>query len=100
MAAIGEDGVASAAKGSPLYDKYGETIDRESAYEMLTTKIALAPVPSTPPQRPAEVSRPERDEPGVVEQILSSPVTRSFLRSLASSAGREITRGLFGTRRR
>jgi hypothetical protein len=100
MAAIGEDAVASAAKGSPLYSKYGETVDRESAYEKLTAKIAEAPAPPAPPRRPIEVSRPERDEPGVVEQILSSPVAKSFLRSLASSAGREITRGLFGTRRR
>lgn len=36
----------------------------------------------------------------MVEQILSNPAVKSFLRSAGSAAGREITRGLFCTRRR
>ena len=32
--------------------------------------------------------------------VLGSPVVKSFLRSAASALGREITRGMFGTRRR
>jgi hypothetical protein len=36
----------------------------------------------------------------VVAEVLGSPVVKSFLRSAASALGREITRGLFGTRRR
>jgi uncharacterized protein len=99
MAAIGEDAVAVAAKGSPLFAKYGTTVDRESAYERLTTRIADAPPP--PPDAPeAPVGRTERAEPGFVEKAFASPVVRSFLRSAASALGREITRGLFGTRRR
>jgi hypothetical protein len=31
---------------------------------------------------------------------MSNPAVKSFMRSAASSLGREITRGLFGTRRR
>jgi hypothetical protein len=42
----------------------------------------------------------EREEPGALEQIMSNPAVKSFMRSAASSLGREITRGLFGTRRR
>ena len=45
-----------------------------------------------------------RDEPadddGLVTKVLGSAAFRSFARSAASSLGREITRGLFGTRRR
>jgi DNA helicase HerA-like ATPase len=97
MAAIGADAVTAAAKASPLYVKYGETVDRESAYEKLTAKIA-APAPA--PAAPAPEPERRREEPGMVAEVLGSPVVKSFLRSAASALGREITRGLFGTRRR
>lgn len=103
MAAIGEQAVTEAAKASPLYGKYGVTIDRESAYEKLTAKIAEAAPPPAPEAAPApepERRREEREEPGMVTQILNSPAAKSFMRSMATQLGREITRGLFGTRRR
>lgn len=55
-----------------------------------------APESVTPQEKPQE----EKAAPGVVEQITGNPAVRSFFRSAASAAGREITRGLFGTRRR
>jgi hypothetical protein len=94
MAAIGEPAVTEAAKGSVLFPKYGRTVDRESAYEKLTAKMA-EPAPPEPERR-----RAEKEEPGMIAEVLGSPVVKSFLRSAASSLGREITRGLFGTRRR
>ncbi len=51
MAAIGEDAVTAAAKASPLFPRYGETVDRESAYEQLTAKIAEPPPPDAAPPR-------------------------------------------------
>jgi hypothetical protein len=42
----------------------------------------------------------EKEEPGVISEVLGSPAVKSFLRSMATQAGREITRSLFGTRRR
>ena len=44
--------------------------------------------------------RQEREEPGMIAEVLGSPVVKSFLRSMGTQLGREITRGLFGTRRR
>jgi uncharacterized protein len=104
MAAIGPDAVSVAAKASPLYDRYGQTIDRESAYERLTAKIAEPPPPA-PDQEPRREPEPprqraEREEPGMVAEVLGSPAVKSFLRSAASALGRELTRGIFGTRRR
>ncbi|TQM09724.1 helicase HerA-like domain-containing protein [Pseudonocardia kunmingensis] len=102
MAAIGPEAVTAAARQSPLHGKYGETVDRESAYEKLTARIAEAPAPAPAPA-PADAApppAPERAEAGFVEKAFESPVVRSFLRSAASALGREITRGLFGTRRR
>jgi DNA helicase HerA-like ATPase len=106
MAAIGEQAVTEAAKASPLYARYGQTVDRESAYEKLTAKLAEAAPPppdAAPEAAPApepERRREEREEPGMVTQILTSPAAKSFMRSMATQLGREITRGLFGTRRR
>jgi uncharacterized protein len=98
MAAIGPAAVTAAAQASPLHAKYGTTLDRESAYERLTTRIAPPPPVDAPP--PPVAPEPEREGPGVVAEVLGSPVVKSFLRSAASALGREITRGPFGTRRR
>jgi uncharacterized protein len=96
--------VTAAATVSPLHGKYGVTVDRESAYERLTARIAEPPPPpadAAPPPPPPPPAEPrERDEPGFVEKMFDSPVVKSFLRSAASALGREITRGMFGTRRR
>jgi uncharacterized protein len=104
MAAIGNDAVTADAKVSPLYAKYGKTVDRESAYERLTAKIAEPPPAPAPADVPPPAYEPpprrEREEPNMVEDVLASPVVKSFLRSAASALGREITRGMFGTRRR
>jgi DNA helicase HerA-like ATPase len=104
MAAIGAEAVTAAATASPLHGKYGVTVDRESAYERLTARIAEPPPPpadAAPPPPPPPPAEPrERDEPGFVEKMFDSPVVKSFLRSAASALGREITRGMFGTRRR
>jgi len=104
MAAIGTDAVTAAARGSVLHPKYGRTVDRESAYEKLTARIAATPTPTPTPDADAAPStsprRAPRSQPGFVEKALGSPVVESFLRSAASALGREITRGMFGTRRR
>jgi DNA helicase HerA-like ATPase len=101
MAAIGEDAVSVAAKASPLFGKYGTTVDRESAYEKLTARIAEVPPAEAPVDAPPPPpAREERAEPSFVEKAFGSPVVKSFLRSAASALGREITRGMFGTRRR
>ncbi len=98
MAAIGAQAVTDFTRVSPLYPKYGQTVDRESAYEKLTARIAEPPPPGQAPAPPAR--RAEKEEPGMISEMLGSPVVKSFLRSAASSLGREITRSMFGTRRR
>ncbi|MDT5154921.1 MAG: double-strand break repair helicase HerA and related ATPase, partial [Mycobacterium sp.] len=42
-------------------------------------------------------SMPEPEGPGVVEEVLKSSAFKSFIRSAATVAGREITRSVFGT---
>ncbi len=111
MGAIGEEAVRKAAHDSELWATYGETIDRESAYEKLAARTGAAGAPDVPPADPvgldagpapeaAPAPPPQDDEPGMVEKAMANPAVKSFVRSLASQLGREITRGLFGTARR
>ncbi|MCQ4118693.1 helicase HerA-like domain-containing protein [Rhodococcus tibetensis] len=103
MDTIGNDAVRAAAASSPLSQKYGRTVDRESAYEKLTAKVAGAPETDQdidlPPLPDLDVpAQPEG--PNMAEQILGNSAVKSFLRSAASAAGREISRSIFGTGRR
>jgi uncharacterized protein len=96
MDTIGTDAIKQAAAGSDLSGKYGETVDRESAYEQLMQKVA-------PPQQQEEQQQApaaEKDEPGLVEKVLGNSAVKSFLRSAGSALAREITRGIFGTSRK
>ena len=58
------------------------------------------PSPAPPSRTAPGPARTAPDEGGVVGQVLGSAAFRSFARSAASALGREITRGLFGNRRR
>jgi DNA helicase HerA-like ATPase len=104
-----------AVSSSPLWSKYGQAVDRESAYERLNARLAppeqQAPPQDAPQQYPPQQYPPQdyppqqhgRGEPdgggmgARVGGIMSSPVFQSFARSAASALGREITRDLFGT---
>ncbi|MGW4121271.1 helicase HerA-like domain-containing protein [Nocardia sp. NPDC004711] len=102
MDTIGDDGIRSRAQQSTLYGKYGTTIDAESAYEILTAKIQATA------QRQADeaaakgsrAARPAPQEDSMAEKIVKNPAFKNFLRSAATVAGREISRSIFGTRKR
>ena len=91
---------------SPLQVEYGTPVDRDSAYETLSAKPAPAADPrqaSEPPPQPDREQGGERGGEaaagvgGLLAGMLGSSVFKHFARSAASAAGREITRGLFGT---
>ncbi|SFF35234.1 hypothetical protein SAMN05216574_11224 [Blastococcus tunisiensis] len=102
---------------SPLWATYGQPVDRDSAHERLAARLAPPPSASPPADEPALPSPwPEIPDAGpaprrrgrahqpaeqdVLSTVLGSSAFRSFARSAASALGREITRGIFGTRRR
>jgi DNA helicase HerA-like ATPase len=107
MDAIGNDAIAAAAQSSPLQAEYGRTDDRPSAFEVLSAKKAQQESPALPPPLPpvfddgglgrARESIPAPEGPSMVEEVLQSSAFKSFLRSAATVAGREITRSVFGT---
>jgi DNA helicase HerA-like ATPase len=95
--------VAQLVAQSPLSAKYGTAVDRESAYEMLVRRIegpaadGGAGTPEPPKGEPAaRTGKADTPGPGTVEKVLGS----SAARSLATSVGREVTRGLFDALRR
>lgn len=101
MDTIGPDAITAAAKASSLQQEYGQTIDRDSAYERLAAKLA-PPAPDFPPV-PTDVGIPPMPapaEPGLLEQVMDSPAFKSAMRSAGTVIGREITRSIFGTGRR
>jgi hypothetical protein len=99
---------------SPLQARYGTPVDRESAYERLAARLApppAAPAPAAPaapaaapqPQPQREERADDHDGGGAgeaVSRVLGSPAFKAFARSAASALGREITRGILGTRTR
>lgn len=99
-----------AVKGSPLYGRYAEAVDRESAYEKLTARQAEAEEAAAVVAAAAEAAktRAERGAGGgkaeasgsVVDQVVGSGIFKSLARSLGTQIGREISRSVFGTARR
>ncbi|CDQ46667.1 MULTISPECIES: helicase HerA-like domain-containing protein [Mycolicibacterium] len=120
MDTIGVDAIRAAAQASPLQATYGQTVDRESAYELLTARLAPPPPPVTapppvpptatvpdlpPPLYPDPVAIPDYPppapmEPSLLDKVVDSPAFKSAMRSAGTVIGREITRSIFGTGRR
>jgi DNA helicase HerA-like ATPase len=86
---------------SPLQAEYGTPVDRESAYEQLLAKVAPpAEAPGVPEEQEKQGGHGGEAAAaagGVIAGVLGSSVFKSFARSAASAAGREISRSLFGT---
>ncbi len=108
MDTVGSDAISAAARASALQAHYGQTVDRQSAYEMLAAKLAPAPAPEpepaqplpppyVPPETPAPVEPPQ---PGFFDKVIDSAAFKSAMRSAGTVIGREITRSIFGTGRR
>jgi hypothetical protein len=115
MAPAGPAVLTAAVQGSPLLSKYGEQVDRDSAYERLAAKLRQAPAPVSPadqldptaeapaprkPRRRTTTPRAPKPERSTAEQVLGSPEFRQMARSAAAVVGREIARSIFGTARR
>ena len=72
---------------SEMYNKYKETIDPRSAFEILNERMATIREEQTP-TAPKASGRPARQEKSTFDQVMASPV--------AKQVGRELVRGVFG----
>jgi len=108
MDPAGTEIISAAVDASPLQEEYGTAVDNESAYEILAARAekdaaALEEAETAKESAgtgdsggKASNTRKQKDEEGFFEK----PAVKSFLRSAGTVLGREITRGLFGTRKR
>jgi hypothetical protein len=94
--------LAASVASSPLHEKYAAQVDRDSAYERLAARVAkppVAPAPGPAPKAP-RTPRAPKQEKSTAEKVLESSAFKQAARSAAAVLGREITRSIFGTRRR
>ncbi len=91
MAAIGDDAIGAAAKGSPLQATYGETKDRESAYEKIEAEKAKAQA-EQPAQAPARSKNAPAaaEKPGWFTRFVNSKGFLAFIRAFAPQLARSI----------
>jgi uncharacterized protein len=91
MAAIGDDAIAAAAKASPLQATYGETKDRESAYEKIEAEKAAAPADQPVATRSKKAPAPAKKE-SWLKSYLSSREGRSLINKLFNLAVQMFTK--------
>lgn len=91
VGAIDEPTRSTLMQRSPFFGQYEKGVDRESAYELLRARKNQQLVPPRPTSS-SETSRPGRTREGVGEAML-----KSFARSIGSSLGRQILRGVLGS---
>jgi DNA helicase HerA-like ATPase len=94
------DDVDGAAKASPLFTKYGQRVDNESAREKLAARMERhAEVAEEKPRKAPRAARPRRKRERVAAPVPSggADVLGDFLKSSAGkSLQREVMRGVFG----
>ncbi|MFE5912738.1 helicase HerA-like domain-containing protein [Streptomyces wedmorensis] len=113
MGPVGAAALDAAVKASPLYGRYAEAVDRESAYEKLTAEqkaAEAAALEAAAAQEAEKAAREaekngaraprEKEEPSLAEQVVGSGIFKSLARSIGTQLGREISRSVFGTARR
>ncbi|MFF4365157.1 helicase HerA-like domain-containing protein [Streptomyces sp. NPDC001594] len=111
MGPIDPAALDAAVKASPLYSRYAEPVDRESAYEKITAEQAAAEAQAEAAAAADEADKQARaaeratrsapkPEPSLAQQVVGSGLFRSLARSVGTQLGREISRSLFGTARR
>jgi DNA helicase HerA-like ATPase len=88
MAPLTPDELEADIRQSDLIAEYGQSIDRESAREMLAARMARATPVETAAGRPAPRGRTPQSAGGKLLGSLSSAIGRTV--------GREVIRGLFG----
>ncbi|RSS52348.1 DUF853 family protein [Streptomyces sp. WAC07061] len=111
MGPVDAEALDRAVTSSPLYARYAEPVDRESAYEKITAEQAAAEAAAEAAAAAAEAEKQAKDaaraarsapkpEPSLAEQVVGSGLFRSLARSIGTQLGREISRSVFGTARR
>ena len=91
MDVLNEAEVADLTGRSAMVAKYEQTIDKDSAYEMLTSRMEQAVQNAAPTQKTKAI----KEEPGVFESVMQSRAGRTFATTIARE-GAKFVLGMFG----
>lgn len=91
MDVLNDAEVSDLTSKSALVAKYEETINKDSAYEMLTSRMEQAVQEAAPEAR----VKPAKEEPGMFEQVLNSRQGKTFTNTLMREGAKAIL-GMFG----
>ena len=84
---------------SPLYDKYTETVDRESAYEILAAKVADEAAQKAADKAAKEAEKEERRRARKPKSEFEK-ARDTFVNSAIRTVSRELVRGILGSLRK
>lgn len=87
--------ISQLTSNSAMVKKYETTVNKDSAYEMLTSRMEQAVKSATPQQK----VKPVKEEPGVFEQVLNSRAGRTFTSTLMRGAATAVL-GMLGLKKR
>ena len=91
MDTLSEDEISTLNSKSRLVAKYNQTIDSESAYEMLTAKLQDA-ADKTQQEQTTGTKKQAKEEPSTLEKVANNTIVKSMVRT----AGNTIVRSLLG----
>ncbi len=97
MDVLTESEINELTSNSDLVAKYETSVNKESAYEILSARMNQAVQTAAPQQK----TKPVKEEPGMFEQVLQSSAGRTFTNTLMREGAKAILRmlGLGGRRR-
>lgn len=91
MDVLTEAEVSDLTSRSTLVAKYEDTVDKESAYDMLSSRMEHA-VKNAPP---TQKTKPVKEDPGMLEQVFTSRAGKTFTNTLMREGAKAIL-GMFG----
>ena len=82
---------------SPLVAEYGQAVDRESARELLISRMARTESPAAPAETRAPApARPRKTAAGTAAKVAGATLVGALSTTIGRTIGREVVRGLFG----
>ena len=98
MDVLSEAEVTELTSNSVLVAKYETTVNKDSAYEMLVSRMEQAAT-QTKEKEPIRKTKPVKEEPGMFEQVMKSSAGRTFTNTLMREGAKAIL-GMFGLKKR
>jgi len=97
MGAAEPEKINELTRSCPLYSKYGQAIDRESAYEVLEKQKQAAP-PAAPQQKqPAKAPQAAKPKTSAGKKSLINKAATSAMNTVGREVGKALIRGLLGS---